>query len=497
MQRKQSNRSNLNRPTLPTGPMKTVEGEQLAYKSVRNRTKPLRLNKRDVPAIKILSSLTLPKESPPVRIGSAYGSDPTATANLFRRLDALFPGVDGSSDIPAGDSAAFFFRDALRAMIYNFGLLPSDQFQYTAQAILEISTSTNSAFPRYTGPLEVDLAYSTVAPHGQFLFLGRNGKTDQNRGILAQGGSELIITVPIIPALGSANVQFTVFKFEADTWVEQTAVVIPAASGGTVNYSTPETGYYSWDAACTTPSAGGATPATLQVTMQTNATTASLASCWAQLPLPNLEEVLPTVRAIRVIAVSGMYTNTSAPINRQGQITALQIPKTSNWIDYTDFDVVASLMKSQTLNVVNGMYGFLKPTSADDFEMQSFQFSSGTSLVVTDYVFDLIPDSDFLTIHPQISSTAPLQTGYWTPAYAVEYTSTTQWIELRASEASNSDLENALGLLPSVPQWHENDFHFSDIWDWIKDTASSIWGGVKEVAGTVGPVIGAVAPFLI
>jgi len=472
--------------------------EAKAYRSVRQATRPGRRRAHQFKnhvAIRILSSLTLPKESAPVRVGSAYGSDPTATAKLFRRLNAIWPTGELASDIPINDTAAFFFRDALRAMVYNYGIETSDQSSYIGNCELIINNTPSTAYPRYTGPLAVDLSNSTIAPHGEFLYAGRNGRTDPLRGFLCSAGSTINITVPATTALLPAtHILITVRKFEADVWVEQNVYSTPATTGGVYAFSVAVTGYYAFDASVDVFGTG--TPAVMSLTFQSFMSGTGMSSMWAQLPLPNLEDVLPVVKAFRVTSVSGMLTNTASPLNRQGQLVGMQLPKETNFLDYLDFDDVSGLAKSETLNVVNGMYGFLKPTSEDDFEMQVFQYSSGTSDVPVDYVFEIIPQSDFLNIHAQVNIQGGQQ-AYWTPAYNVEYESVSQWSELRVSEAKEADLMIALSLLPSVPQWHENDFHFSDIWDWIKDTASTVWDGVKEVASVVGPVVGAVAPFLI
>jgi len=171
---------------------------------------------------------------------------------------------------------------------------------------------------------------------------------------------------------------------------------------------------------------------------------------WAQLPLPNIEDVVDVVKAYRVTAASIMLTNTASPLNRQGQICGLQIPRKSNFLEFLDFNEVASDLKSVTFSVVNGMYGFLKPTSVQDFEMNTFQFSANSASITTDLVFDLLPESDFLMIHSQVVDPNGRQ-GYWTPAYCCEYTSISQWSDLRVAEAGPNDLALTLSLLPNVP----------------------------------------------
>jgi len=474
--------------------MKTQAGEAQAYRSVRTSTKSRRQMLKGTPALRILSSMTLPKESEPVRVGSAFGSDPTATAKLFRRLNVINGSQTFPSDIPNADTVGFAFRDALRSMIYSFGLNSADGFEYSADFALDINTAPGIEFyPRYEGPLSLNLSSSTVSPHGENLYFGRNGKTDQHRGIFATGGpsTTLSVIIPPIPLLTTGIVQINLWRFLGDVWASAATYELPANVGGTANMNLAVTGYYSITFSC---GSVGATIST-EITGHVNLTQygASSPMTWAQLPLPNVEDVLPVVRAYRITSVSLMLTNTASPLNRQGQIVGIQLPKESDFLNFLDFDEVASDLKSQSFSVVNGMYGFLKPTSPDDFDMRVFQYiPSYTFNNFADYVFDLIPESDYLLIHSQVVDPNGRQ-GYWTPAYNVEYESISQWSDLKTSDATQLDLSKALTLLPDVPQWHENDFHFSDIWDWIKDTASSVWSGIKEIA----PVALAAAPLLL
>ena len=111
---------------------------------------------------------------------------------------------------------------------------------------------------------------------------------------------------------------------------------------------------------------------------------------WCQRPLPYLDDVLETIRAIRITGVSCMYTNTSAMISRQGQCVGLQLPKGANWLNNYDFNSLAVDKKSQTLPIQNGMYGFLKPTLESDFDMKPYFFESYNDSDRDDFVYEMI-----------------------------------------------------------------------------------------------------------
>jgi len=470
-------------------------GELKALTSVRAATKSARSSLKGSPAHRILCSMTLPKDVDyPVRIGSAFGSDPTATAKLFRRLNLIFPQLSTPQlpgDLSPTDMAGFIYRDALRSFIYAFGMSATDTYLYTTTYVAEINYSPGvEYYPQYETPPAIDLAVSTISPHGEYLYPGRNGKSDLKRGFLVSQQGFLTVVIPSIATGPVGDFIVNWWIFSSDTWVSVASQQFSILTGGTATIGVTETGYYAWTITTTAEVTGTATELAANFTIGINPGMASMT--WGQLPLPNIEDVLPVVKAFRTTSVSLMQTNTASPLNRQGQIVGLQLPKGTSFLNYLDFDEVASDLKSLTFSVVNGMYGFLKPTSMDDFDMSVYQFSSATSVVQNDNVFNLIPESDYLLIHSQVVDPNGRQ-GYWTPAYNVEYESISQWSDLKTADAGPNDLNRALALLPDVPQWHENEFHLDQIWGWIKNTASDIWSGIKEVA----PVALAAAPFIL
>lgn len=475
----------------PSSILTMTPGEQKAIDSVRLARKGLVTLQKGSPAKRLVSSITLPKETDcPVRIGSAFGSDPTATAKLFRKLNLIFPTAgETDSDLAPTDMAGFLFRDALRSFIYAFGLTATDTFVYGASFVCNVSCAPGvEYYPEYDTPFYPDLSSSTVSPFGPYLYYGRNSKSDLHRGILMSAGMQMTtILQPTATFPAGKNVIVNYWYFSKDTWESVGAILIVGTAGGTATCTATVTGYYSFTLT-TDAEVATLTPFKFTGSNGIGVNPGVAGMVWAQLSLPNLEDVLPVVKAFRTISASLMLTNTASPLNRQGQIVGLQLPRGSWPFDYLDFDEVASDLKSMTINIVNGMYGFLKPTAQSDFDMTVFQFSNSFSIAQTDYVFDLIPTSDYLTIHAQVVDPNGRQ-GFWTPAYCVEYESISQWSDLKISDAKPNDLAMALQAIAPIPQWHENDFHLGDIWEWIKDTAKDVWGVVKEVGPIVAPLL--------
>lgn len=469
------------------------KGPHTAIESVRRSLPRAGSAKISRSTQRLLASMALPRETECVRIGNNYGSDKTAVAKLFRKTNvrpATLPGLAG--DIPIDNVVAFAFRDPLRSFVYSFGLSATDQYRYSNNFSFSAAGEKN-IYPNFEGPLNLDTSYSNCKPHGDQLFLCRLGLSDQNRGFFCSVGDYINITIAARPgALQSYRIG--VKKLTGAQWAEidTVALSISQVAGGTVQVLVIETGYYCFD--IFVEENGGLPTATVVGTLALPHLPNTDRMCWGQLSLPKIEENLDAPISSRITSVSLMLTNTASPLNRQGQVTGLQIPKRTLWTDYIDYEDIASSNKATTFNVVNGMYGFLKPTDDEDLRMETFRYA--TDDTDDEYVFDVLPKSDYLTIQAQITDSAGRQ-GYFTPCHHIEFSTLSQWFSTETSALRPEELETSLRLLSRMPQWHENDFHISDIWNGIKSFVSDVWSGIKEVGSAVAPYAPLIAPLLL
>lgn len=469
--------------------------QQDATRSVKQAVQVSRKNlnlMKTHPAMRLLLSLALPRESDPVRCGRVYGSDPTGAVKVFRKEDLRFP-TNTLGDLDPSMHSMFLFRNPLRASIHTYGLNVGDSAQY--RGLFKISMTNSPSYPEFVAPFTPVAGNQT--PHGEALFLGRLGKSDPYRGILCSVTNILVFNVAATASAtypAGSKATLTIRNLQGSIWepvVDATFLV----SGGLAPfaYQIPETGYYAFDIAVDLPLNAGPIPSLLagcfvDLLIQDPVNPAFAGVVWAQRCLPQMELVLTAIDAIRIIGVSGMWTNTASPLNRQGQITGLQVPKNLLFTQVMDQTVIQQLAKSCTIDVVEGMYGFLKPTSVTDLEMLMFEFASQPVDPVTEYVFDIFPASDYLALCSTVITPAGRQ-GYMTFSYSVEFETFSQWSELKVADVSAPHLDLALRALSAVPQWHTNEFHVSDVWNWIKDAAGAVWGGVKEVAGVAATVL--------
>lgn len=459
-----------------------VPGPKMAYQSVMD-ARPRRLHRV---VSSLVGSITLPKEIEPIRIGSAYGSDKTAVARLFRKTNIVPAGSGASPSVPKSQQIAFAFRDPLRSFIYTYGLNPDDEYKYWSVGASIPAQQLANVQIQFAGPLQLTNP-SNCSPHGTVMYPGRLSPSDPHRGFLVNYGDKVTLQIEARPAVTTGTYVISLMKLEGTMWSE---APIPYSSfnqqsGGTVEYFPNETGYYSWNVYVARNNDQPTVDVQCLVAITHSPNSLNASSIFAQLPLPGIDQHLESIEGYRIPAVSLMLTNTASPLNRQGQVVGLQCPKRTHWYDFTEYEDITSNSKSTTLNIVNGMYGFLKPTSASDLDTDVCVYANNET--ENDVVYDLLPKSDYLTIQADITLADGRQ-GYFTPCHHIEFTTLSQWFEQRDQGVDPNDLESALRIVGKMPQWHENDLHFSDIWNGIKSFASDIWSGVKEVGSTLAPL---------
>ncbi len=298
--------------------------------------------------------------------------------------------------------------------------------------------------------------------------------------------STLVVTLAAVPAaVTAAYVQL--YALEGKMWkFDQKIPFVGLTSTMAINGS----GYYAFNIVFEAPP-GGSTDAAIGFTANYGLTGALYNMVWAHKAAPQISDFKENVDTFTVLACAGMYTNVASPLNRQGKIVTRELPAVSNWENFLDFDTTANASLAVVMDAPTGAYAFTRPLGDSMFELKTLQYDN-YDLPDEEFLFDLFPKEPYLLIHASIAITAG-QDAYFTRWISLEYTSLSMFINQKVGTITEDELKTALYLLSRVPQVHENPLHFSDIWDWIKNTAKDVWGAVKEVA----PVAMAVAPLLL
>lgn len=432
---------------------------------------------------KLLLAFAGPKDFPAVRLSNGWSSFDTALASLYYRRAAEFarlttPGI-------VADTTAFVFRDAARAFV-----CPTATGAFIYRATVPSILLTANPTPMRTGGL---VGIGANLPHGPYLYPGvlegsareyywLGSATDPTRGI----------TITNNMAIGSVTAYLWMYDQGVAT---QVANGVAAAGGGTTVLIGTADAYYGVDLV-------GA--ASGSVTIEVKQTGAPVTIEWAHRALPFLEQNITSMDSFKIYAASLMYTNDASPLNRQGKIAGLQVPRGRSWTDFTTYTTLAQQSEAKSMSAENGIYGFLKPTQPEDFNFKD-RDTVGTLAGVTgvrDIWYALRTDSDFLAVSANIT-TAAGQDGYWTPAWQFEYRTVDQWRHVDAADNTDDEVDAAIKLLAAVPQWYENPFHISDIMNWIGDkmndaydVAKRVLPGIVKAATTVASIGGAVIPLL-
>lgn len=449
-----------------------------------------------------LMSWCLPGDAEPHRLSTTMGSKPTAIANPKQPVTVVYPKSNVQSDLTTDTTMAFKFADVLRSMVYNQGVDNTQPYSYDALFKVNIPDTPTPNFPDYG---EEDAkgfrANTPFAPHGPILYLGRIGKTDEHRAFLLNRGQRVqvdydgitvgrLLTTILVKVVGSKYVAVEAIDL-VGTGVSQNAAFSPG--------SVDESGYYALVMQQSDFQGGTAVMGlTGRVNLDGNGANGSVVtgSVWCQLCTAQFDTVDEIINSYHINGCSLMYTNTSPPAYRLGQTTIFQCPAQSNWLDFLSFDQISNDKDSALIEAVIGAYCFRKPTSLAELSM--IAPSRGGTVAGTaefDFSFELFPDAGPLVIACKIPISSPSgQSGYWTSADVVEFTSLFKWFTTKLELTDDPLLlDRFLIHLSRIPQYHTNDFHFSDIWDGIKDFFGGVWDTVKEIAPVVAPLI----PFLL
>ncbi len=521
-----------------------MHGANTAYannrRAIGNHARNRFGGKRPDPAsMRIMETITLPKEAAPLRIGSLYGSDPSACASPFTRPAIQF---DGTTATQTG----FVFRSALRAAVLQQGItfvgtnsigtayaatqgleiVPGGTAEFAPIAMQKVTSGGGpQPFPGVTqtgfDTNAMDLPKNAV--HGDYLYPVVSGRADQKKGFYCEASQFLMInTVDEVPI----NVNVIVSRLDGNEWIAVKergfGPALPGRATNMLAFNVTVSGYYAVtivDEA--TPTNALITPATLDIymTIMTTKGTGTINSIanppdgvtvnqgfsfiFGHHSITDIEKNFKSIDSLRIIGTSFMWTNTAGAANRAGSNVGVQLPYGTHWLDYASYDKLVAAKKSHTFDSLEGMYGFLRPTQDTDLDfLQEFVVGDGIDgtggelgLQTTRVVCEA--QSDYLAI--SINNTTGLENraGFYTIAHALEYTTNDQWRSVKQPQYKFSQLQKGIEVVADAPQWDLNDFHISDIWDWIKDAASTVYNGVKEVVSTVGPVVAAVAPLLL
>lgn len=304
---------------------------------------------------------------------------------------------------------------------------------------------------------------------------------------LAKGESLSVSLVVNGTFTGFTFFQLREWRPSSDTFFQEFEIT----NAGVYTVSAPHNGYYSlwlrgfqWTNTPNTTSS-----VTINVVWQTNTTTPY--NTWATVHMGDLDTAnggdLNLGRLCRVNACSLLITNTTAVINRQGNVIAARV----NDQPFQNV-IAASLQKSAEMytgDAANGVYTF------KEFSREAERYVSVTTEPGGLY-FDLAYNDYFHFIQiqcPNPSTTA--NTFNCKVSTVLEYVNDIQRYPKGVSAHSYEDLIEARRIINATPDWfYENPMHWSQILQYIKDGVKAFYNGAKTYGPTVLGAVGGINP---
>jgi len=253
--------------------------------------------------------------------------------------------------------------------------------------------------------------------------------------------------------------RWTTTKIYPDAIV--TSNVTINASGETILFQPTISGYYSFGIKIL---AGGATYDSTSKFTLTGSLESADSYVYCHLPVAGFESNFARISAARMSGTSVMFSNETQELYKAGGVCGNQFGCNTDWMDVITYDGCFNTQNAFRAPAKNGIYGFIKPNSPDDFKLAIY-FEVKDN-ILADSFYPLQGNGSFITIAgniPQSVDGAFTRAGVLTTASAIEYVTKDVWISIATSSIQPQIFDDALEVLKIVPQFTENPLHLGMI----------------------------------
>jgi len=312
-------------------------------------------------------------------------------------------------------------------------------------------------------------------PHGNRLYCGEaEGKT----GVWMDASSQHSGTFTVKIENGGTLYPF---RLVGTSWEPLTSV---GTASGSATFTTTRAGYFSFEISMNSKS-------------KVSAILKSKAGSLAHLPMNGVTDKLAVLQSIRTTAASIMITCEASALQKAGAVCGYQAPAGNTWYGFATsgnpYSAISQLSGAVCKELKNGMYGFLRPASVLDFSMDVPIVLDKGSVVKATY--SLVPEHEFLIIAaktPEVGGYYPGGDCYLTACWGVEVRTSDPWFAMIPPQISSTEYSRHLEILKSVPQWHENPLHFSDIVNFLSGAGKKV---LKYGPGILGALSKIPSPY--
>lgn len=414
-------------------------------------------------AAAVTAALALPGETNPIRMRDEYSAAKTAVAAPFSKTKLNWASTAGlGKQLPDEVTGFFIFRDVLRnVVIYQRNPTNQPWAYIWIRAFLTASLAGDTVFqstvqgmdcnPMAAYPSDDTTTYP-YRPHGNMLF---GGKAEDNRFIWIDSVTGALSACTIVyggdPGTFAGAIDLIRWDNDKEVIVSSTNTV-----AGTSSYAiaVPSSGYYRLHVCSLNEN-------NFQVTVT------GTCACWEHHYLPGFWDNAKKITSIRMLALSFLLKNQASPLNKQGNCVAVQIGKGENWTKFaqpgatnnTFYDTLLSRGGGKDMLLMNGMYGFLKPSDNSNLEMKTPIVLDN---LITQTQFDLCNNADYIAFAANCT-TADGRDCYFNMDAHVEYTTGDTWTDISPPTALPESWEAGIEALASMEQFYENPVHISSI----------------------------------
>lgn len=455
-----------------------------------------KISKEVAESDRIAASLALPKDISTIRYAGDFTTSDTAVANPFDVLPLSFYGSDAAPpdstflQLPQNETFGAIYRNILCSAILYTVPPTNDNWSYdhyiANYETESLDPSKNATIKIGIFPQTIPIAYakpstdSSFTPHGTIWFPGYV-KDDTEKYFWYD--DEGAVNVYMVQSFASeeGNVQLRVLYWNGRGPSLDSDSTILLGLSAPNEYPIARSGYYCFQVYGTGTALDQVV--TISMTYENNGST------FGHRCMPFLEDNAASVEAVRIQAASFLVSETAAPINKQGKVTAKQIPRGENWQQFaaSGFRGISKLSKAVTIPVETGMYGFLKPSSEADFAIiDDYQTQGG---VIQTAGYPLLPISDFLIFAVNVDSVEGRDM-LLTLAFGLEYETTDPWRQVGSPKTSPLSWRETWLKIREMEQFYENPTHWRDI---FKKIASHAKTAIEYVGRNKAKLTGAIS----
>lgn len=455
----------------------------------------------------IAEGITNPGRTKPTRFRSVYSSRATAVAKPFSKLNAEWhtSASPATNQLPETAMFAALFRDIFRAQVVYKANPTQKEAAYKAVFTNGKEASADMSWTTVDSSRDIDVSIlywnvdssSTWSPHGDRQYVGLiKGDQKTYTWLDHRTGATSTMSIAFNAAITNANdVVIVLYKWDNGV-VTEFAQHGNSAGSSQIVFSITESGYYGFKVIGPGRAAGASN---LHPTAMAWATDSDI---FAHLPAATLTQNLAAINDNRVLAASIMYTNTASPLNKQGKIAMLQFGSGFSWhtLATAGFDQIADSNGAIAIPINEGMYGYLKPTGPDDFDLQKGAVAINSEVVECGFILD--GPHEYIVCIADVTTEGG-RDGYFTFNHHVEYETTDVWRDQEYPGANPKEYEDALLLISKLTQFSTNDNHLTKFIGQVRNLLSK---GVNaaEIAipkamsflEKVGPIVGTIASIL-